>query len=75
MLDRLQKLKENLQFYCKQFEERNKQGLKDYMGGEIYAEEYFGSMDDAFEKGQSFGMYFGQYDILDEINAIIEEGK
>ena len=45
------------------------------MGGEIYAEEYFGSMDDAFEKGQSFGMYFGQYDILDEINAIIEEGK
>ena len=75
MLDRLQKLKENLQFYGRQFEENNEQGLKDYMDGTFYAEEYFGSKDAAFEKGQSFGMYFEQCDILDEINAIIEEGK
>ena len=75
MLDRLLKLKENLEFYCKQFEENNEQGLKDYMDGTFYAEEYYGNKDDAFEKGQSFGMYFEQYDILAEINAIIEEGK
>ena len=31
MIDRLQKLKENLEFYCKQFEENNEQGLKDYL--------------------------------------------
>lgn len=75
MLNKLQKLKENLQFYCRQFEECNEQGLKDYMNGTFYAEEYFGCKDDAFEKGQSFGAYFEQYDILDEINRIIEEGK
>ena len=75
MLDRLQKLKENLEFYHKKFEENNEQGLKDYMDGTFYAEEYFGSKDGAFEKGQSFGMYFEQCDILDEINKIIEEGK
>ena len=39
------------------------------MDGTFYAEEYFGSKDDAFEKGQSFGMYFEQYDILDEITT------
>ena len=75
MINRLQKLKENLEFYCKKFEENNEQGLKDYMDGTFYAEEYFGSKDAAFEKGQSFGMYFEQCDILDEITAIIEEGK
>ena len=75
MINRLQKLKENLEFYCKQFEERNEQGLKDYLDETFYAEEYFGSKDAAFEKGQSFGMYFEQYDILNEITAIIEEGK
>ena len=75
MIDRLQKLKEKLVFFFWQFEEHNEQGLKDYMDGTFYAEEYFGSKDDAFEKGQSFGMYFEQYDILGEINEIIEEGK
>ena len=75
MINRLQKLKENLEFYCRQFEENNEQGLKDYMDGTFYAEEYFGSKDATFEKGQSFGAYFEQYDILDEINAIIEEGR
>ena len=75
MINRLQKLKENLEFLGKQFEENNEQGLKDYMDGTFYAEEYFGSKDAAFEKGQSFGAYFEQYDILDEINKIIEEGK
>lgn len=75
MINRLQKLKENLVFYCKQFEEYNEQGLKDYRDGTFYASEYFGSKEEAFEKGQSFGAYFEQYDILDEINAIIEEGK
>ena len=75
MIDRLQKLKENLEFYCKQFEERNEQGLKDYLDGTFFASEWYDSSDDAFEKGQSFGMYFEQYDILNEITAIIEEGK
>ena len=75
MINRLQKLKENLEFYGKQFEEHNEQGLKDYMDGTFYAEEYFGSKDAAFEKGQSFGMYFEQCDTLCEINFIIEEGK
>ena len=75
MINRLQKLKENLEFYCKQFEENNEQGLKDYMDGTFYAEEYFGSKDAAFGKGQSFGMYFEQCDTLAEINFIIEEGK
>ena len=75
MINRLQKLKENLEFYCKQFEENNEQGLKDYMDGNFYAEEYFGSKDAAFSKGQSFGMYFEQCDTLAEINFIIEEGK
>lgn len=75
MLDRLQKLKENLEFYCRQFEENNEAELQDYLNGTFYASEYFGSKNDAFEKGQSFGMYFEQYDILDEINKIIEEGK
>ena len=75
MLDRLQKLKENLEFYCRQFEEYNEQRLKDYMDGTFYASEYFGSKDAAFDKGQSFGAYFEQCDILDEITAIIEEGK
>ena len=75
MLDRLQKLKENLEFYCKQFEENNEQGLQDYLNGTFYASEYCGSKNDAFEKGQSFGMYFEQCDILDEIDKIIEEGK
>ena len=75
MINRLQKLKENLEFYGKQFEEHNKQGLKDYMDGTFYAEEYFGSKDAAFEKGQNFGMYIERCDILDEITAIIEEGK
>lgn len=75
MINRLQKLKENLEFYCKKFEENNEQGLKDYMDGTFYAGEYFESKDAAFEKGQSFGAYFEQCDILDEINFIIEEGK
>ena len=75
MIDRLQNLKENLEFYCKQFEENNEAELQDYLNGTFYASEYFGSKDDAFEKGQSFGIYFEQYDILDEINKIIEEGK
>ena len=75
MIDKLQKLKENLEFYCKKFEENNEQGLKDYMDGTFYAEEYFGSKDDAFGKGQSFCMYFEQCDTLAEINFIIEEGK
>ena len=75
MLDRLQKLKENLEFYCKQFEENNEQGLKDYMDETFYAAEYYDSLDGAFEKGKSFGMYFEQCNILDEINKIIEEGK
>ena len=45
------------------------------MNGTFYASEYFGSKDDAFEQGQSFGAYFEQCEILDEINKIIEEGK
>ena len=75
MINRLQKLKENLEFFGKQFEENNEAELQEYLNGTFYAEEYFGSKDDAFEKGQSFGMYFEQCDILDEINKIIEEGK
>ena len=75
MIDRLQKLKENLEFNCRQFEESNEAGLQDYLNGTFYAEEYFGSKDAAFNKGQSFGMYFEQCDILDEITKIIEEGK
>ena len=75
MIDRLQKLKENLEFYCRQFEENNEADLQDYLNGTFYASEYFGSKNDAFEKGQSFGMYFEQCDTLCEIDKIIEEGK
>ena len=75
MINRLQKLKENLEFYCKKFEENNEADLQDYLNGTFYASDYFGSKNDAFEKGQSFGAYFEQYDILDEIDKIIEEGK
>ena len=75
MIDRLQELKENLEFYCKQFEENNEHGLKAYIDGTFYASKWCDNSDDAFEKGQSFGMYFEQCDTLDEINAIIEEGK
>ena len=76
MTNRLQNLKDNLEFYCSIFTlEEIEQALKDYMDETFNTEEYFRSKDDAFEKGQSFGMYFEQCDILDEITKIIEEGK
>lgn len=76
MLDRLQRLKDSLEGACRRFEAYNEQGLNDYRAGAFYAEEYFGNhVDDAFDKGMDFGVYFAERDMLDEINKIIEEGK
>ena len=76
MLDKLQRLKASLEFSCKRFEEDNAEGLKDYKDTALYMCNYVGNhVDDAFELGTSFGIYFADLDMLEEINKIIEEGK